>query len=241
MTPGSGWATWGRMADGVADIEKLYQVRFSPTEQAARERIWRVLCEDFFSRYVRPTDTVVDIACGYGEFINAIRAGRRIALDINPDSRRHLAPEVTFFNQSCERLDCLADGAVDVVFESNTLEHFPDKAVLTRVVREVHRVLAPGGRFIMLQPNIRYVGGAYWDFYDHFIPLTHLSCAELVQNCGFAVDEIIPRFLPYTTKSAVPQHPLLVKLYLKVPLAWRVLGKQFLLVARKPADHRARG
>ena len=229
------------MAEGVADIEKLYQVRFSAAEQASRERVWRVLCDDFFGRYVRPTDTVVDIACGYGEFINAIRARTRIALDINPDSRRRLAREVTFFNQSCERLDCLGDGSVDVVFESNALEHLPDKAVLTRAVREVYRVLAPGGRFIMLQPNIRYVGDAYWDFYDHFIPLTHLSCAELVQNCGFEVEEMIPRFLPYTTKSAMPQHPLLVRLYLKMPLVWRVLGKQFLLVARRPAEARRSG
>jgi len=84
----------------------------------------------------------------------------------------------------------------DVVFESNTLEHFPDKSVLTRVVREVHRKIKPGGRFILLQPNIRYTGGAYWDFYDHFIPLTHLSCAELLQNCGFRIERRSRAFCP---------------------------------------------
>ncbi len=25
---------------------------------------------------------------------------------------------------------------------------------------------------LVLQPNIRYVGGAYWDFLDHHLPLT---------------------------------------------------------------------
>jgi SAM-dependent methyltransferase len=221
------------MAEGFADIEKLYQVRFSSAEQATRQRIWQVLCDDFLNRYIRPQDTVLDIACGYGEFINAVRCARRIALDLNPDSRRHLSPEVTFFNQSCERLDCIADGSVDVVFESNFLEHLPDKNVLTAVVRQVYAKLKPAGRFILLQPNIRYTGGAYWDFYDHFIPLTHLSCAELLQNCGFHVEVMIPRFLPYTTKSALPQHPFLVKVYLRLPPVWRLLGKQFLIVARK--------
>jgi SAM-dependent methyltransferase len=223
------------MADSYVDLEKLYQVRFPAHERLARERLWQVLCADFFSRYIRPTDTVLDLACGYGEFINAIGAARRIALDINPDSRRHLAPGVTFFNQSCEQLDGIADESVDVVFESNLFEHFPSKTVLTQVVRDVRRKLRPGGRFIMLQPNIRYVGDAYWDFYDHFIPLTHLSCAELLQNCQFTIERMIPRFLPYTTKSALPQHPALVRLYLRVPLVWRVLGKQFLIVAVKPA------
>lgn len=221
------------MAEGFADIEKLYQARFSSAEQATRQRIWQVLCDDFFSRYIGPEDTVLDLACGYGEFINAVRCARRIALDVNPECRRHLSPDVAFFNQSCERLDCVADASVDVVFESNFLEHLPDKNVLTGVVREVHAKLKPHGRFILMQPNIRYTGGAYWDFYDHFIPLTHLSCAELLQNCGFRIEVMIPRFLPYTTKSALPQHPLLVKLYLRLPPIWRLLGKQFLIVARK--------
>jgi SAM-dependent methyltransferase len=217
-----------------ADIDKLYQARFSAAEQRTRQRIWQVLCDDFFGRYIGPDDTVVDLACGYGEFINAVRCGRRIALDVNPDSRRHLAAGVTFLNQSCENVDALGAGAVDVVFESNAFEHLPDKPTLTRVVRAAHRALRPGGRLIALQPNIRYTGGAYWDFYDHFIPLTHLSCAELLQNTGFTIERMIPRFLPYTTKSALPQHPLLVKLYLRMPPLWRLMGKQFLIVARKP-------
>lgn len=221
------------MAESFADLEKLYQVRFSSAEHVSRQKIWQVLCDDFFSRFVKPTDTVVDIACGYGEFINAIRCARRIALDLNPESRRFLNDDVSFFNQSCEHMDALADNSVDVVFESNALEHFPDKGVLTRVVREVYRTLKPGGRFILLQPNIRYTGGAYWDFYDHFIPLTHLSGAELLQNCQFRIQHMLPRFLPYTTKSAIPQHPMLVKLYLRCPPVWRILGQQFLIVAVK--------
>lgn len=221
------------MAEGFADIEKLYQVRFSSAEHVTRQKIWQVLCDDFFSRFIATTDTVVDFACGYGEFINNIRCGRRIAMDLNPESRRFLNDNVTFFNQSCEHMDALADESVDVMFESNALEHLPDKPTLTNVVREVYRKLKPGGRFILLQPNIRYTGGAYWDFYDHFIPLTHVSGCELLQNCQFRIQQVIPRFLPYTTKSSIPQHPLLVKLYLHVPIAWRLLGQQFLIVAVK--------
>ena len=48
--------------------------------------------------------------------------------------------------------------------------------------------------------------------------------------------EVLPRFLPYTTKSRLPQHPLLVRLYLRVPLAQRLLGKQAWVVAVKPPD-----
>jgi dolichol-phosphate mannosyltransferase len=217
----------------VADIERLYRTRFSPAEQAAKEHVWRVLCEDFFSRFVQPTDAVLDLACGYGEFINFIGCGRRLAMDINPDAKNHLAPEVEFFNRSCEDLGFLDNGTVDVVFESNLFEHLPSKSVLTKVVREVHRTLRPGGRFILMQPNIKYVGADYWDFYDHLIPLSHLSCAELLENCGFRIATMIPRFVPYTTKSRFPQHPLLVRLFVRCPPLWRLLGKQFVIVACK--------
>lgn len=223
------------MADTpVADLARLYDHRFDAKERAAKDAIWNVLCRDFFSRYVKDTDTVLDIACGYGEFINHIRGAVRLAVDLNPDARDCLRPEVRFFQRSCEDLSPIPDDSVDVAFESNFFEHLPDKHTLRRVVEEVRRKLRPGGRFIMLQPNIRYVGDAYWDFYDHLIPLTEISCEELLTTCGYETEVVIPRFLPYTTKSRIPQNPGLVALYLRFPAAWRLMGKQFLIVARKP-------
>jgi SAM-dependent methyltransferase len=218
----------------VADLANLYEVRFDEAERAAKDKIWQVLCRDYFSRYVADTDTVLDIACGYGEFINHIRCATRLAVDLNPAARGYLRPDVRFFHRSCVDLSPITDNSVDVAFESNFFEHLPDKETLRKVVEEVRRKLRPGGRFVMLQPNIRYVGGAYWDFYDHLIPLTDVSCQELLVTSGYEIESVIPRFLPYTTKSRFPQSPALVALYLRFPLAWRLMGKQFLIVARKP-------
>lgn len=218
----------------VADLTKLYDVRFDNEERAAKDEIWQVLCRDYFSRYVAGTDTVLDIACGYGEFINHIRCATRLAVDLNPEVRAYLRPEVRFFHRSCDDLSPIPDTSVDVAFESNFFEHVADKEVLRKIVEEVRRKLRPGGRFVMLQPNIRYVGHAYWDFYDHLIPLTDISCKELLTTCGYEIESAIPRFLPYTTKSRIPQSPALVALYLRCPFAWRLMGKQFLIVARKP-------
>ena len=83
----------------------------------------------------------------------------------------------------------------------------------------------------MLQPNIRYVGNDYWMFFDHITPLDEHSLAEAMQLAGFTIESIIPRFLPYTTKSRLPRALWLVKLYLRVPLLWRLFGKQTLVVA----------
>ena len=45
---------------------------------------------------VGANDSVLDLACGYGEFINAVRDGKKIAVDLNPDTPKLLDPEVAF-------------------------------------------------------------------------------------------------------------------------------------------------
>jgi hypothetical protein len=85
-------------------------------------------------------------------------------------------------------------------------------------------------------PNIRYAYAEYWDFYDHYLPLSHLSLEEGLVQAGFDIERVIPRFLPYSTRSALPKATFFVRAYLAFPLAWRFLGKQFLCVARSPSQ-----
>lgn len=73
------------------------------------------------------------------------------------------------------------------------------------------------------------------DFIDHKTPLTERSLAEAAGIAGFRPLRTIVRFLPYTTKSRLPQSPLLLRAYLAFPLAWRLLGKQTLFIAERPA------
>lgn len=223
------------MAEMIEAVDRLYRARFSGEDLKRRDRLWAVLCSSFLQRYVRPTDCVLDLACGYGEFIRHIRAPRKLAVDLNPDSRAALTRHNVEFHQTAsDKLAGIADSSVDVCFTSNFFEHLPTKKAMDDTLLEVRRVLRPGGLFIALQPNVKYLAAAYWDFYDHVLPLSHLSTQEAFVKAGFEVDQLIPRFLPFTTKSRLPQHPWLVRLYLQVPIAWRVLGRQFLIVGRKP-------
>ena len=215
------------------ELDKLYQQRFPEALLAKKHAIWQVLCRDFFSRYVKSTDTVVDIGAGYCEFINNIRAGRKIAVDLNPDVRRFAAADVHVINESCTAVRTLASESADVVFMSNFLEHLPNKDLVLDTLRECRRILRPGGNVLVLQPNIRYLPGEYWDYFDHHTALTERSLAEGLQLAGLEPTTVLARFLPYTTKSRLPQAPWLVSLYLKVPLAWRILGKQAFVVAQR--------
>jgi ubiquinone/menaquinone biosynthesis C-methylase UbiE len=212
----------------------LYDRRFDPVERETKAAVWRILCEDFFQRYVSPSDAVLDLGAGFCEFINNIRCAAKWAVDADEKVRVHAGAGVNVRCAPAHDLGWLDAASVNVVFTSNFFEHMPNKEVLVTTLREVHRVLKPGGRLLVLQPNIRYAYKEYWDFFDHRVPLSDKSMAEVLETNGFQVLENYPRFLPYTTKSSLPKSPSLVRLYLRLPLAWRIFGKQMFLVTRKP-------
>jgi SAM-dependent methyltransferase len=218
----------------MSDVAKIYGARFLETGLAKRNRVWQTLCKYYFQKYIPPHAAVLDLACGYGEFINNIVADQKFAVDLNRDAPRYLGKDVRFFNKVASDLSDIEKDKIDVVFTSNFLEHLRDKSECDRVMKQVLEVLKPGGLFMILGPNIRYAYAEYWDYYDHYLPLSHLSLAEGLATNGFEVGTVIPRFLPYTMKNSVPTHPILIRGYLGVPLAWRFLGKQFLGFARKP-------
>lgn len=214
------------------DLKQEYALRFSRIADY-RRRVWEVLVNRFFQPIIGRDKIILDLGCGWGEFINQIAGTRKFGLDLNPDSRTHLANDVEFLQQASSDRWSLGDGQLDVVFTSNFFEHLPTKDHLAQTVSEAHRCLKMGGILICLGPNIRYTGDAYWDFFDHHLPLTDKSLGELLRMRGFAIERCIPRFLPYTMGDGRRPPLWCVSAYLAFPPAWCFLGKQFLIVARK--------
>jgi SAM-dependent methyltransferase len=213
------------------DLETLYGRRFA-SHQEYRKKVWHVLIQGFFCRFIRSDAAVLDLGCGYGEFINQVECGKKYGMDLNPATARLLANGVQFFEQDCSHPWPLPENSLDVVFTSNFFEHLPDKQTLSSALAQAHRCLKAGGLLIAMGPNIKYLPGAYWDFWDHYLPLTHLSLSEGMQNNGFEIEFCRARFLPYTMAKS-PRYPIvLLRAYLVLPLAWRFLGKQFLVIGR---------
>lgn len=217
------------------EVDRLYANRFSEHERAAKVRLWRTLCDAYFARLVPKQATVLDVGAGYCEFINNIPAARRIAIDLNPDMPRHAAEGVETHVAPLERIsEVVEPEAVDLAFASSVFEHLRSPDALLGVLGAIREVLRPGGRLVIMQPNVGTLGGRFWDFLDHTLPLTEKSVAEALEITGYELVECRARFLPYTTKSRLPQWPWLVRLYLALPPAHWVMGKQMLVVARRP-------
>jgi len=217
------------------DLSKLYDNRFADI-RIERNEIWRILCQQFFQKFVPRDASVLDVGSGDCEFINNIRCARKYAVDLNARITEFAGADVTVILAQATRLQQLQNDTVDVVFMSNLLEHMASKDEALESLKEALRVLRPGGKILILQPNVRFAYAEYWDFWDHHIPISDRSLCEALVLAGFKVETVLPRFLPYTTKSRIPKAPFLVKLYLHLPFLWRLFGKQTFVLARKVAQ-----
>ncbi len=221
-------------ASSPGELQRLYAERFR-LDMDYRRAVWQVLVEGYFQRFARPEDTVLDLGCGYGKFINQVRCQKKFGMDLNPDARQYLEPEVECLLQDCSARWPLPDHSLEVVFSSNFFEHLPDKTALGSTFEEIHRCLKIGGRLIAMGPNVRYLAGEYWDFWDHYIPLTERSLAESLKSHGFKIEFCLAKFLPYTMAHG-RQYPLwCLRLYLRLPVLWQVWGKQFLVIGLRQA------
>ena len=182
------------------DVKAIYERRFTPDIEF-RQKMWSLLCHDFFQKYVPEDSTILEIGAGYCEFINNIHARRKIALDMNADVRTYANPDVETIVSSSDRIESLEDGSVNIAF--------------------------------ILQPNIRFCAKDYWMFFDHITPIDDRALVEVLEVNHFHNLSNIPRFLPYTTKSALPKSLFMIKIYLKLRLAWKIFGQQALVISSK--------
>jgi hypothetical protein len=110
------------------------------------------------------------------------------------------------------------------------VEHL-DREAAGRLVDESHRVLASGGRLILLQPNFRLAPGRYFDDYTHVSIWTDQSLGDFLRARGWTLEVVQARFLPLTLKSRGAGLTFLVPWYLRSPV--KPLAGQMLVVARR--------
>jgi len=213
------------------NYERLYEYRFRDVDQSGRVAVWQEIAQHVHGLMGRP-QRVLDPAAGRGEFINAVPAQERWGIDAVEYAEGTYEPGVRSIVSDI--FDArLPEAHFDGVFVSNFLEHLPTQEATADFLGRMRAAIAPGGRITVMGPNFRYCASEYFDMADHTLVYTHRSIAEHLYAAGFEVDRIVPRYLPYSFTGLLPPSRVLTRWYLRMPAAWRVLGKQFLVIGRR--------
>lgn len=213
------------------NFQRLYEYRFRDIDQDARTGVWREIAA-FVHQQMGAPERVLDPAAGRGEFINAVPARERWAVDQVAYEEGTYDTGVRSVVSDIFDAD-LPEGYFDGVWVSNFLEHLLTQEQCATFLEKMHSVLRPGGRIAIIGPNFRYCSKEYFDMADHTLIFTHRAIAEHLYAAGFEPERVEARFLPYSFTGKLPPSPTLTRRYLQTPPAWRLLGKQFFLVGRR--------
>ena len=216
-------------------LDRVYGRRFSDDDARKKVQLWRRDRRVSCSGSSPAGAVVLDLACDRGDFIRNVAAGERWATDIRDMSRVPAAPTSGSSRATGSSwTEQLPNDHFDLVFMSNYLEHLPSGDAVIAQLDVARRLLKRGGRVLVLQPNIRLVGSAYWDFIDHKVALTEKSLVEAGELAGLetgARHQAIPAVHDEERAAAVAAARARLP---RVPAAWRLLGKQTLYVGRRP-------
>lgn len=207
-----------------------YELRYPPTPK--RAVVWASICK-YLQRYMPRDGAVLDIGAGYCSFINNVPASEKFALDVFPEYTKYANKDVTAYVGSCCDMKMFSTDKFDVIFASNLIEHLTREQTRDMFI-EVRRILKPRGLFIAVQPNFYYSYRSYYDDYMHLQAFTHASLADLLGYNGFDIENIQPRFLPFSFKNRLPIMKCLVDIYLHLP--FRPFAKQMLVIGRLLKD-----
>lgn len=212
--------------------DAYYHARYKP--DPARDIVWKEIVR-FESRFIPQGATVVDLGAGYCDFINNVHAAKKYAIDSSPELRQYAEGDVTAIQRGEFVYTEIPDSSVDVVHASNFLEHFTDDD-LEKIMREIKRILKPGGTIILMQPNYRLSYAHYFDDYTHKKAFSDVSLESFLVSHGFSIRLNMPRFLPFSMKSRSAFIPLallryVVRTYIHSP--WKPSAGQMLMVATR--------
>lgn len=194
-----------------------------------------VINREKFAAFVRPGDTVLDFGCSSGALLVSLDAAERIGIEVNETTRTEaLEAGLTVF----ESLGSVGDQSVDAAISNHALEH-----VLSpyRVLRDLRRVLRPGGHLVLCVPADDWRNAPQWrpgDPNHHVFAWTPLTLGNLLIEAGFAPVSVTMRHRAWPRRYAELHRRLPRPIWEAVCLAWAIgRRRREILAVAVPSEH----
>ena len=156
----SGSSYWDAISDGLSG-RYYHDAVIGRLKRDMHLRLIARWCPDLTGKTLLKTD-LFEEAHGDDQFLFDLPAGGlRAGIDISPAIARRAAAQAPPARTAPPLLagDVLAlpfrDAAFDVIVSNSTLDHFPDTQGIVAALRELHRVLKPGGTLVVTLDNPR--------------------------------------------------------------------------------------
>ena len=185
---------------------------------------------------MQPRRLCVDIGCGYGYAIERVAGHSRRVLAVD-SSRVALAslpdnPGLSKVRSDARRL-ALPDCSVDYVLCFQVVEHVPTRDAVV-MLREMHRILRPGGRAFLTTPNAKWrllPGQAPWNRH-HVVEYGPAEIVSLCEEAGVHREMLIRGVLGLSgaqeiERARVAQNPVKVLGWNRTA-AWLQLGAKIM-------------
>ena len=209
-------------------------VRYTYTPR--RKIVWEEICRYLNRHYIGRDAAVLELGCGYGDFIGNISAAQKTAIERDENYKPYIEAYGGIdirFGDSIKELKKIESNKYNVVFCSNYFEHFTIGAV-QRQLNMIARILTQDGKLIVLQPNFSLCCEHYFDDWTHKTAFSDISFSDLLSDSGFfRVDKCIKGFMPFSIKSRLPVIRAIVRAYLWSGV--KPFAAQFLIIASATA------
>jgi 2-polyprenyl-3-methyl-5-hydroxy-6-metoxy-1,4-benzoquinol methylase len=193
---------------------------------------------DFFLEYLRPGMRALEIGCGTGMFTRlcAPSGATIVAVELSEtlltEARRDAAfPHVTYEVGDAHALK-YADASFDMVYGSSVLHHLE----VVPALRELHRVLRPGGRLVFAEPNMlnpQIYAERHVDWVRRRTgtspdetAFVRFTLRRQLASAGFVQIEVVPHdFLhPATPAALIPMVEKVSRLLERMPIVREIAG-----------------
>jgi ubiquinone/menaquinone biosynthesis C-methylase UbiE len=213
------------------NYERIYEYRFQGVDQNKRLMVWECISKFIYNSMGKP-EKVLDPCAGRCEFVNSIQAKEIWAVDQADFILDYKNDNIQAVVGDIMEVD-LPENYFGGVFVSNFLEHLSSSEHVSIFLKKMHSTLTKNGKLIIMGPNFKYCVKKYFDCSDHKLILTHIAVEEFLFSENYKIKSTYGKFLPFSFRGLFPPSPMLTRLYLRYPLFWKILGKQFLVIAEK--------
>jgi len=171
----------------------------------SRADVWQIF--DYFRKFLRSGDKVLDAGCGNGRLIDILAdfdveytgidaaAAQLNFLRANYAPKLRMPPEL--IQTSLTELGMLKSGFYDIVFCVAALHHIPSRELRQRVINEFYRILRPGGKLVMTNWNLwsRWATKKYWpEVFRLIFPHTNMDRGDFLIPWKIRTGEIVYRY-----------------------------------------------